>query len=155
MVAAVAKSNTDSNIELSVAAAATATAAAVVATTAAVSKQYEQGSRSDGHMDGTAYEPKGSGDGENIVVGANSGDRISDRSIVSNDSIKSDFILDDVAKYDIPLEEITLAERIGLGSYGEVYRGKWRGTEVAVKRFLDQDISGESLEEFKSEVIFH
>ncbi|XLR24349.1 hypothetical protein S83_052249 [Arachis hypogaea] len=115
MVAAVAKSNTDSNIELSVAAAATATAAAVVATTAAVSKQYEQGSRSDGHMDGTAYEPKGSGDGENIVVGANSGDRISDRSIVSNDSIKSDFILDDVAKYDIPLEEITLAERIGLG----------------------------------------
>ncbi|RYR07657.1 hypothetical protein Ahy_B05g075061 [Arachis hypogaea] len=72
MVAAETKSNTDSNIELPVAAAATATAAAVVATTAAVSKQYEQGSRSDGHMDGTGYEPKGSGDGENIVVGANS-----------------------------------------------------------------------------------
>ncbi|XP_025655939.2 probable serine/threonine-protein kinase SIS8 [Arachis hypogaea] len=71
MVAAVPKSNTDSNIELPVAAAATATASAVVATTAAVSKQYEQGSRSDGHMDGTGYEPKGSGDGENIVVGAN------------------------------------------------------------------------------------
>ncbi|XLU58398.1 hypothetical protein S245_053046, partial [Arachis hypogaea] len=85
-------SNTDSNIELPVAAAATATASAVVATTAAVSKQYEQGSRSDGHMDGTGYEPKGSGD-------------------------------DDVAEYDIPLEEI-----IGLGSYGEVYRGEWRGT---------------------------
>ncbi|XLS94850.1 hypothetical protein HN51_070858 [Arachis hypogaea] len=101
------QSNTDSNIELPVAAAATATASAVVATTAAVSKQYEQGSRSDGHMDGTGYEPKGSGD-------------------------------DDVAEYDIPLEEI-----IGLGSYGEVYRGEWRGTEVAVKRFLDQDISGE------------
>ncbi|KAL1356862.1 hypothetical protein HN51_008843 [Arachis hypogaea] len=153
MVAAVAKSNTDSTIDLPVAAAATATAAAVVATTAAVSKQYEQGSRSDGDMDGTGYEPKGSGDGENIVVGANSeGDRISDRSIVSNDSTKSDFTLDDVAEYDIPWEEITLGERIGLGSYGEVYRGEWRGTEVAVKRFLDQDISGESLEEFKSEV---
>ncbi|MCI08423.1 serine/threonine-protein kinase EDR1-like, partial [Trifolium medium] len=37
-------------------------------------------------------------------------------------------------------------------SYGEVYRGEWHGTEVAVKRFLLQDISGESLEEFKSEV---
>ncbi|RYR07659.1 hypothetical protein Ahy_B05g075063 [Arachis hypogaea] len=74
MVAAVAKSNTDSNIELPVAAAATATAAAVVATTASVSKLYEQGSRSEGHMDGTGYEPKGSGDGENIVVGANSED---------------------------------------------------------------------------------
>ncbi|MED6152547.1 putative serine/threonine-protein kinase sis8 [Stylosanthes scabra] len=153
MVVAVAKSSTDSNIELPVAAAATATAAAVVATTAAVSKQYEQGSRSDGDVDSSGYEPKGSGDGENMVVGTNSeGDRISDRSIVSNDSTKSDFTLDDVAEYDIPWEEITLGERIGLGSYGEVYRGEWRGTEVAVKRFLDQDISGESLEEFKSEV---
>ncbi|XLU58395.1 hypothetical protein S245_053043, partial [Arachis hypogaea] len=105
MVGAVAKSNTDSNIELPVAAAATATAAAVVATTAAVSKQYEQGSRSDGHMDGTGYEPK-----------------------------------DDVAEYDIPLEEITLAERIGLGSYGEVYRGEWRGTVQIMKRLRHPNV---------------
>ena len=116
MVVAVAKSSTDSNIELPVAAAATATAAAVVATTAAVSKQYEQGSRSDGDVDSAGYEPKGSGDGENIALGANSeGDRISDRSIVSNDSTKSDSALDDIAEYDIPWEEITLGERIGLG----------------------------------------
>ncbi|KAJ1437803.1 Serine-threonine/tyrosine-protein kinase, catalytic domain [Sesbania bispinosa] len=94
--------------------------------------QYEQGSRSDGDTESTGYEPKGS---------------------------------DDVAEYDIPWEEIKMGERIGLelnyncvvyvwraGSYGEVYRGDWHGTEVAVKRFLDQDISGESLEEFKSEV---
>ncbi|XP_009769085.1 putative serine/threonine-protein kinase SIS8 isoform X2 [Nicotiana tabacum] len=53
---------------------------------------------------------------------------------------------------EIPFEDITLGERIGLGSYGEVYRGDWHGTEVAVKKFIDQDITGESLEEFKSEV---
>nr|KYP67463.1 Serine/threonine-protein kinase CTR1 [Cajanus cajan] len=136
---------------------ATATAAAVVATTAAVNKQYEQGRWSDGD------EPKGSGDGEHNAIGENSeGERKSDRS-VSNDSTKSD---DDVAEYDIPWEEIAMGERIGLeklncncvaciwhaGSYGEVYRGDWHGTEVAVKKFLYQDISGESLEEFKSEV---
>ncbi|XP_050899067.1 probable serine/threonine-protein kinase SIS8 isoform X2 [Lathyrus oleraceus] len=144
MVAAVAKSSTDSNFEIPVAAAATATAAAVVATTAAVNKQYEQGSRSDGDT--------GSGDGENNALGANSeGERKSDRS-VSNDSTKSDSALEDVAEYDIPWEEISMGERIGLGSYGEVYRGEWHGTEVAVKKFLLQDISGESLEEFKSEV---
>ncbi|CAI8620005.1 unnamed protein product [Vicia faba] len=147
MVAAVAKSSTDSNFEIPVAAAATATAAAVVATTAAVNnvnKQYEQGNRSDGET--------GSGDGENNALGANSeGERKSDRS-VSNDSTKSDSALEDVAEYDIPWEEISMGERIGLGSYGEVYRGEWHGTEVAVKRFLLQDISGESLEEFKSEV---
>ncbi|XP_027357557.1 probable serine/threonine-protein kinase SIS8 isoform X2 [Abrus precatorius] len=147
VVVAVAKSSIDSNIELPVAAAATATAAAVVATTAAVSKQYEQGSRSDGDTDSAGYELKDSGDGEHIALGANSeGERISDRSVVSSDSTKSDSALDDVAEVDIPWEEITL------GSYGEVYRGEWHGTEVAVKRFLDQDISGESLEEFKTEV---
>ncbi|XP_028805389.1 probable serine/threonine-protein kinase SIS8 [Neltuma alba] len=151
MVVAVAKSGTDSKIELPVAAAATATAAAVVATTAAVSKQYEQGSRSDVDTDG-GYEPKGSGDGEHGTLGENpEGEKISDKS-GSNGSTKSDSALDDVAEYEIPWEEMVLGERIGLGSYGEVYHGEWRGTEVAVKRFLDQDISGESLEEFKSEV---
>lgn len=41
--------------------------------------------------------------------------------------------------------------RLGVGGYGEVYRGKWRGTDVAVKRLLDQN--GEDvLREFASEV---
>ncbi|XP_054821533.1 probable serine/threonine-protein kinase SIS8 isoform X2 [Prosopis cineraria] len=152
MVVAVAKSSNDSNIELPVAAAATATAAAVVATTAAVGKQCDQGSRSDGDSDGAFHEQGVSDHGEHSVLGENTeGERISDRSI-SNDSTKSDSALDDVAEYEIPWEDITLGERIGLGSYGEVYRGEWHGTEVAVKRFLDQDISGESLEEFISEV---
>ncbi|XP_031268961.1 probable serine/threonine-protein kinase SIS8 isoform X2 [Pistacia vera] len=151
MVVAAAKSNTDSNIELPVAAAATATAAAMVATTAAVNKQYEQGARSDGDTDSAGYEPRGSGGLEHGSFGANSeAERVSDRS-AGNDSTKSD--LDDVAECEIPWEELTLGERIGLGSYGEVYRGEWHETEVAVKRFLDQDISGESLVEFKKEVL--
>ncbi|KAF3437192.1 hypothetical protein FNV43_RR19945 [Rhamnella rubrinervis] len=150
MVVAATKSSSDPNIELPVAAAATATAAAVVATTAAVSKQYEQGTRSDGDTEGVSCEPQGSGDREHDALGANmEGERISDRSAGSS---KSDVTIDDVAECEIPWEDITLGERIGLGSYGEVYRGDWHGTEVAVKRFLDQDILGESLEEFKSEV---
>ncbi|XP_019436718.1 PREDICTED: serine/threonine-protein kinase EDR1-like isoform X2 [Lupinus angustifolius] len=153
MVVAAAKSGNDSNIELPVVAAATATAVAVVASTAAATRLYEQGIRSDGDTDGSGYDLKGSGDGEHFALGMNSeGERISDRSVASNASIKSDYAFDDVAEYDIPLEEITVGERIGLGSYGEVYHGEWHGTEVAVKRFLDQDIYGESLEEFKSEV---
>ncbi|KAH9763555.1 putative serine/threonine-protein kinase SIS8 [Citrus sinensis] len=129
MVVAVAKSNTDSNLELPVAAAATATAAAMVATTAAVGKQYELSIRSDGDADSAGYEPRDSGSGgrEHNYLGANSeGERVSDRS-ASNDSSKSD-VGDDVAECEIPWEEITLGERIGLGSYGEVYRGDWHGT---------------------------
>ncbi|KAL5748799.1 hypothetical protein ACOSQ2_026096 [Xanthoceras sorbifolium] len=152
MVVAAAKSSSESNIELPVAAAATATAAAVVATTAAVGKQYEQGTRSEGDTGFGGYEPRGSGGHEHDRLGINSeGERISDRS-AGNESSKSDVGLDDVAECEIPWEEITLGERIGLGSYGEVYHGDWHGTEVAVKRFLDQGISGESLEEFRSEV---
>lgn len=114
MVVAAAKSSGDSNIELPVAAAATATAAAVVATTAAVSKQYEQGTRSDGDTDGGSCEPQGSGDREHDAIGANTeADRISDRSAGST---KSDVTIDDVAECEIPWEDITLGERIGLGT---------------------------------------
>ncbi|KAI4326269.1 hypothetical protein MLD38_031598 [Melastoma candidum] len=150
MVVAAAKSSAESTLELPVAAAATATAAAVVATTAAVTKQLESGARSDVDSDSCCREPHGSGNKDSDTPGED-GERISDRS-TGNDSSKSDTALDSVADCEIMWDEISLGERIGLGSYGEVYRGDWHGTEVAVKRFLEQDISGESLEEFISEV---
>ncbi|KFK41812.1 hypothetical protein AALP_AA2G174700 [Arabis alpina] len=149
--AAASKSaNSDSStIELPAAAAATATAAAVVATAAAVSRQLELCSNCNGDTGSCGHEPQGSGE---FHHGPNSGgERISDRS-VGNESSKSDAALDDVSDCEILWEEITLGERIGLGSYGEVYRGDWHGTEVAVKKFLDQDLTGEALEEFRSEV---
>jgi len=48
--------------------------------------------------------------------------------------------------------QILLGERIGIGSFGEVYRALWRGTEVAVKRFLDQDISKNLLDDVTFEI---
>ncbi|KAG9160021.1 hypothetical protein Leryth_005762 [Lithospermum erythrorhizon] len=169
MVVAAAKTGADSNIEIPVSAAATATAAAVVATTAAVSKQYDnleisphspdsiaallrplKYTKIDGGNEINVYDQKGRGERDRENLGTVSdGERISDRSTGSS---KSDTTFDDVADCEIPWEDIVLGERIGLGSYGEVYRGDWHGTEVAVKRFLDQDITGDSLEEFKSEV---
>ncbi|XP_057725590.1 serine/threonine-protein kinase EDR1-like [Arachis stenosperma] len=58
----------------------------------------------------------------------------------------------DVGECEIPWEDLVIGERIGLGSYGEVYHADWNGTEVAVKKFLDQDFSGAALSEFKREV---
>ncbi|XP_072977683.1 serine/threonine-protein kinase EDR1 isoform X1 [Typha angustifolia] len=63
-----------------------------------------------------------------------------------------DQMLDDVPELEIQWEELVIGERIGLGSYGEVYRADWNGTEVAVKKFLDQDFYGDALDEFRSEV---
>lgn len=144
MVVAAAKANSDPKLQLPVAAAATATAAAVVATTAAVTKQYETlesavhspdtpgvffspavGVRSDGDADVAVYE-RGSGDREHEGPGASSeGERISDRS-TENESSKSDSTFDDVADCEIPWEDITLGERIGLGTNPALYLAdKW------------------------------
>ncbi|KAL9259688.1 Serine/threonine-protein kinase EDR1-like protein [Drosera capensis] len=65
---------------------------------------------------------------------------------------KAEPVIDDVGECEIPWEDLVIGERIGLGSYGEVYRADWNGTEVAVKKFLDQDFSGAALVEFRSEV---
>ncbi|KAM0968172.1 hypothetical protein FF1_016628 [Malus domestica] len=60
--------------------------------------------------------------------------------------------LGEVAEWEILWEDLQIGERIGIGSYGEVYRADWNGTEVAVKKFLDQDFSGDALVQFKCEV---
>lgn len=178
MVVAASKANADPTLEVPVAAAATATAAVVVATSAAVGRRSEQmdsgAPMSTGdqcekdvenwrtkseEVEGAAKNLQGCNpgkeaalvDGEPENTAGREEERNSNKS-TENESVRSDIILDDVAELEIPWEEITLGERIGLGSYGEVYRGEWHGTEVAVKKFLDQDISGDALEEFRSEV---
>ncbi|KAJ1281014.1 hypothetical protein BS78_04G276100 [Paspalum vaginatum] len=174
MVAAAAKSNNDMNFEVPVAAAATVTAAAVVATTAAVSKQYEhlepgnqllslpstsQGNESvekggDDIWDKHHFEFDHGQDNTLDQEVPQEAERTSDRSNKSSgtDSAKSDLALEDVAEFEMQWDEIAIGERIGLGSFGEVYRGEWHGTEVAVKKFLQQDISSDALEEFRQEV---
>ncbi|KAG8381814.1 hypothetical protein BUALT_Bualt05G0012000 [Buddleja alternifolia] len=65
-------------------------------------------------------------------------------------NVQIDPVLNGVA--EILWEDLQIGERIGIGSYGEVYRGEWNGTEVAVKKFMKQDISGAALAQFKCEI---
>ncbi|KAJ0715938.1 putative protein kinase TKL-CTR1-DRK-2 family [Helianthus annuus] len=58
----------------------------------------------------------------------------------------------DEVEWEIPWEDLRIGGRIGIGSYGEVYRSEWHGTEVAVKKFMNQDISGDALTQFKGEI---
>jgi serine/threonine protein kinase len=41
----------------------------------------------------------------------------------------------------VDISEIVLKERIGRGSVGDVYRGYWRGTEVAIKKMPTVNIT--------------
>ncbi|XP_047071930.1 serine/threonine-protein kinase EDR1-like isoform X1 [Lolium rigidum] len=63
-----------------------------------------------------------------------------------------DMVLDEVSECEILWEDLVIDERIGIGSYGEVYHADWNGTEVAVKKFLDQEFYGDALDEFRCEV---
>ena len=50
------------------------------------------------------------------------------------------------------LADVERHELCGTGGFGEVFRGIWAGTEVAVKRLHRQDLSKELLDEMKAEI---
>lgn len=75
-----------------------------------------------------------------------------DQTKYDDESEKVNAVLGEGTEWEIQWEDLQIGERIGIGSYGEVYHADLKGTEVAVKKFLDQDFSGDALAQFKSEV---
>jgi serine/threonine protein kinase len=57
---------------------------------------------------------------------------------------------------EVSYSEITLFEKIGTGGFAEVFRGEYRGTNVAVKRLLTKpgSDSEKAIQDFKAEVGF-
>jgi hypothetical protein len=59
-----------------------------------------------------------------------------------------------LCRWIIDFQEIQMGKQVGLGSYGVVYRGKWKGVEVAVKRFIKQKMDERRMLEFRAEMAF-
>jgi hypothetical protein len=55
-------------------------------------------------------------------------------------------------EWNIDYSELTVGTRVGIGFFGEVFRGIWNGTDVAVKLFLEQDLTAENMEDFCNEI---
>ncbi|KAK8519350.1 hypothetical protein V6N12_025390 [Hibiscus sabdariffa] len=55
-------------------------------------------------------------------------------------------------EWNIDFSELTVGTRVGIGFFGEVFRGVWNGTDVAIKMFLEQDLNAESMEDFCNEI---
>ncbi|XP_072966892.1 probable serine/threonine-protein kinase SIS8 [Typha angustifolia] len=55
-------------------------------------------------------------------------------------------------EWNIEFSEITVGTRVGIGFFGEVFRGIWNGTDVAIKVFLEQDLTTENMEDFCNEI---
>ncbi|KAF5840389.1 kinase-like domain-containing protein [Dunaliella salina] len=53
----------------------------------------------------------------------------------------------------IPYEELDIQDKIGGGGFSIVYRGFWRGTPVAIKKWFDPSMSDELMQEFREEVM--
>jgi hypothetical protein len=59
-----------------------------------------------------------------------------------------------LCRWIIDFGEIQVGKQVGLGSYGVVYRGKWKGVDVAVKRFIKQKLDERRMLEFRAEMAF-
>ncbi|KZV57537.1 hypothetical protein F511_02997 [Dorcoceras hygrometricum] len=55
-------------------------------------------------------------------------------------------------EWNIDFSELTIGTRVGIGFFGEVFRGTWNGLEVAIKVFLEQGLTVESIEDFCNEI---
>ncbi|KXZ43570.1 hypothetical protein GPECTOR_87g433 [Gonium pectorale] len=55
--------------------------------------------------------------------------------------------------YQIPYEELEVQDQIGGGGFSLVYRGFWRGTPVAIKKWFDPNHSDQMVQEFREEVM--
>ncbi|PUZ74858.1 hypothetical protein GQ55_1G100200 [Panicum hallii var. hallii] len=55
-------------------------------------------------------------------------------------------------EWRIEFSEITVGIRVGVGFFGEVFRGLWNGTDVAIKVFLEQDLTTENMKDFCNEI---
>lgn len=55
-------------------------------------------------------------------------------------------------QWEIRWEDLIMKERVGAGSFGTVHRADWRGSDVAVKVLMEQDVHDDRLKEFLREV---
>lgn len=56
--------------------------------------------------------------------------------------------------WEININELEFGELLGTGSFGQVHRGTWKGTEVAIKKIISADVTREQEKNFRDEVTF-
>eukprot|EP01087_Luapelamoeba_hula_P013242 TRINITY_DN3788_c0_g2_i1.p1 TRINITY_DN3788_c0_g2~~TRINITY_DN3788_c0_g2_i1.p1 ORF type:complete len:1605 (+),score=191.21 TRINITY_DN3788_c0_g2_i1:33-4847(+) len=59
-----------------------------------------------------------------------------------------------LCRWVIDWNDLKLGKQVGIGSYGVVYHARWRGVDVAVKRFVKQKLSERHMLDFRAEVAF-
>jgi hypothetical protein len=55
------------------------------------------------------------------------------------------------AASQIPYEDLEIQDQIGGGGFSLVYRGLWKGTPVAIKKWFDPNATEQMMQEFRLE----
>lgn len=55
-------------------------------------------------------------------------------------------------KFKIEQADLRVSEKLGIGSFGVVYKARWRDTDVAYKTVLDDDMNVSTMESFADEI---
>ncbi|AQN68650.1 protein tyrosine kinase (PTK) family protein [Saudi moumouvirus] len=91
-------------------------------------------------------------DSENVVSESNMSDK-STRDMMDIVAKENAFLTTaNMCRWIIDYKEIQMGKQIGQGSYGIVYNGKWKGVEVAVKKFVKQKLTEKQMLDFRAEV---
>jgi tRNA A-37 threonylcarbamoyl transferase component Bud32 len=72
------------------------------------------------------------------------------QSVGTEDAVQ--FTSANLCRWVIDYDAIKVGKQIGVGSFGVVHRGRWKGVEVAVKRFIKQKLDERHMLEFRAEV---
>lgn len=57
--------------------------------------------------------------------------------------------------FEIDYDELKFEKKIAEGSFGIIYRGKWRGTTVAIKELKAEFLQQKSIIDFLSNIIYN
>lgn len=53
------------------------------------------------------------------------------------------------ASCQIPMEDLEIQDQIGGGGFSLVYKGLWKGTPVAIKKWFDPNMTDQLMQEFR------
>eukprot|EP01119_Soliformovum_irregulare_P023682 TRINITY_DN831_c0_g1_i9.p1 TRINITY_DN831_c0_g1~~TRINITY_DN831_c0_g1_i9.p1 ORF type:complete len:935 (-),score=164.36 TRINITY_DN831_c0_g1_i9:10-2598(-) len=67
---------------------------------------------------------------------------------MSTDSIRSSILYSDQLQF----EDLVFHEQVGRGGFGDVFRGEWRRTEVAIKQLIPGTMNEQMLKDFEAEI---
>jgi len=121
-----------------------------------IQKKHQKGKSKKGSHSQSISASGKSGKGSQSV-GTGTGTGTDSSSILIGDGhVREDAFLTsaNLARWIINFKQLELGKQIGMGSYGVVYRAKWKGVDVAVKKFIKQKLSERSMLEFRAETAF-